>query len=51
VITDVGVQSVLSVLVKNFVLETRDGHETKIEMARGFFPRPKVAGEAPGERG
>ncbi|KAF8838204.1 cytochrome P450 [Paxillus ammoniavirescens] len=38
-------KSVLSVLVKNFVLETRDGPETKIEVARGIFPRPKVAGE------
>ncbi|KAG8218158.1 cytochrome P450 [Butyriboletus roseoflavus] len=38
-------KAVLSVLVKNFVFEPRDGTETKIEMARGFLPRPRVAGE------
>lgn len=38
-------QAVLSVLVKNFVFELRDGPETKLEMARGFLPRPRVAGE------
>ncbi|KAN0098017.1 Cytochrome P450 [Tylopilus felleus] len=37
---------VLSVLVKNFVFELRDGPETAIDMARGhLLPRPKVAGE------
>ena len=35
----------LSILVKNFVFELRDGPETVIEMARGILPRPKVAGE------
>ena len=39
-------QAVLSVLVRNFVFELRDGPETKIEMGRGFLPRPRVAGEA-----
>jgi len=38
-------KAVLSVLVKNFVFELRDGPETKLEMARGFLPRPRVAGE------
>ena len=32
-------------LVKNFVFELRDGPGTKIEMARGIFPRPQVVGE------
>ncbi|KAF8545928.1 cytochrome P450 [Imleria badia] len=36
---------VLSILVKNFVFELRDGPETVIELARGILPRPKVAGE------
>ena len=35
----------MSVLVKNFVFELRDGAGTKIEMGRGFLPRPRVAGE------
>ncbi|KAH0839444.1 cytochrome P450 [Lanmaoa asiatica] len=38
-------KAVLSVLIKNFVFELRDGAETKIEMCRGFLPRPRVAGE------
>ena len=38
-------QAVLSVLIKNFVFELRDGPETKLEMGRGFLPRPRVAGE------
>jgi len=38
-------KAVLSVLVKNFVFELRDGEDTKIEMGRGFLPRPRVAGE------
>ncbi|KAN0097962.1 Cytochrome P450 [Tylopilus felleus] len=39
-------KAVLSVLIKNFVFELRDGPETKLEMgARGFLPRPRVAGE------
>ncbi|KAF8548042.1 cytochrome P450 [Imleria badia] len=38
-------KAVLSVLVKNFFFELRDGAETKIEMGRGFLPRPRVAGE------
>ncbi|KAG9309786.1 cytochrome P450 [Chiua virens] len=38
-------KAVLSVLVKNFVFEMRDGPETKLEMSRGILPRPRVAGE------
>jgi len=38
-------KAVLSVLVKNFVFELRDGQETKIEIGRGFLLRPRVAGE------
>ncbi|KAF9233331.1 cytochrome P450 [Melanogaster broomeanus] len=36
---------VLSVLVKNFVFELRDGPDTKVEIGRGFLPRPRVVGE------
>jgi hypothetical protein len=36
---------VLSVIVKNFVFELRDGPDTKVEMGRGLLARPKVAGE------
>ncbi|KAF8128180.1 cytochrome P450 [Boletus edulis] len=36
---------VLSVLVKHFVFELRDGPETVIEIVNGILPRPKVAGE------
>ncbi|KAH0839400.1 cytochrome P450 [Lanmaoa asiatica] len=38
-------KAVLSVLVKNFVFEMRDGVDSKIEIGRGVFPRPKIAGE------
>ncbi|KAF8548313.1 cytochrome P450 [Imleria badia] len=38
-------KAVLSVLVKNFVFEQRDSAGTRIEMGRGFLPRPRVAGE------
>ncbi|KAI9456893.1 cytochrome P450 [Boletus coccyginus] len=36
---------VLSVLVKNFVFELRDGVDSKIEIGRGMLLRPKIAGE------
>ncbi|KAI6037500.1 cytochrome P450 [Pisolithus marmoratus] len=39
------IKMVLSVVIKNFVLEMRDGPDTKIEIARGIVLRPKVAGE------
>ncbi|KAG1818513.1 cytochrome P450 [Suillus subaureus] len=38
-------KTVLSVLVKNFVFEMRDGLDTPVEIARGIFPRPRVVGE------
>ncbi|KAL4068897.1 cytochrome P450 [Scleroderma yunnanense] len=38
-------KAVLSVLVKNFVFEMRDGPDTQVEMGRGMLPRPKLAGE------
>lgn len=38
-------KTVLSVLVKNFVFELRDGPETKLEIGRGILPRPKLVGE------
>ncbi|KAI6040734.1 cytochrome P450 [Pisolithus marmoratus] len=36
---------VLSVLVKSFVFEMRDGPDTKVEVGRGILERPKLAGE------
>ncbi|KAG1815929.1 cytochrome P450 [Suillus subaureus] len=38
-------KAVLSVLVKNFVFEMRDGPDTPIEVANGLLPRPRVVGE------
>ncbi|KAF8425081.1 cytochrome P450 [Boletus edulis BED1] len=38
-------KAVLTVLVKNYVFELRDGVNSKIEIGRGVFPRPKLAGE------
>ncbi|KAG1889105.1 cytochrome P450 [Suillus fuscotomentosus] len=38
-------KTVLSVLVKNFVFEMRDGPDTPVEVARGLLPRPRVVGE------
>ena len=32
-------------LVKHFVFELRDGVHSKIDIGRGVFPRPKMAGE------
>ncbi|KAI5985871.1 cytochrome P450 [Pisolithus albus] len=39
------IKMVLSVVIKNFVLEMRDGLDTKVEVERGITLRPKVAGE------
>jgi len=39
------IQTVLSVLVKNFVFEMRNGQDTPVEVVRGIFPRPRVVGE------
>ncbi|KAI6103762.1 cytochrome P450 [Pisolithus croceorrhizus] len=38
-------KAVLSVLVKSFVFEMRDGPNTQIELAQGILPRPRVVGE------
>ncbi|EIW75879.1 cytochrome P450 [Coniophora puteana RWD-64-598 SS2] len=38
-------KAVLSVLVRNFAFELRDGPDTKFESQRTFLPRPRVAGE------
>ncbi|KDQ56786.1 hypothetical protein JAAARDRAFT_179466 [Jaapia argillacea MUCL 33604] len=40
------IKAVLSVLIRNYSFEFRDGPETQIEKARGILPRPKVAGES-----
>ncbi|KAI6037504.1 cytochrome P450 [Pisolithus marmoratus] len=39
------IKTVLSVVVKNFVLEMKDGPDTKVEAVRGISLRPKVTGE------
>ncbi|KAI6040758.1 cytochrome P450 [Pisolithus marmoratus] len=39
------IKMLLAVLVKNFVLEMRDGPDTKVEMVMGIILRPKIAGE------
>ncbi|KAI6000267.1 cytochrome P450 [Pisolithus marmoratus] len=39
------IKAVLSVLVKNFVFEMRDGPNTQIELCRGILPRPRIVGE------
>ncbi|KAI6152769.1 cytochrome P450 [Pisolithus thermaeus] len=36
---------VMSVLVRNFVFELRDGHNTRVEHVMGLLPRPKIVGE------
>ncbi|KAI6099010.1 cytochrome P450 [Pisolithus sp. B1] len=38
-------KAVMSVLVKNFVFEMRDGPSTQVGRGRGLLPRPKIAGE------
>ena len=38
-------QAILSVLIRHFAFELRDGPDTKFEMGRVILPRPKVAGE------
>ncbi|KAI6104602.1 cytochrome P450 [Pisolithus croceorrhizus] len=38
-------KAVMSVLVKNFVFEMRDGPNTQVELGRGLLPRPKIVGE------
>ncbi|KAG0700467.1 cytochrome P450 [Suillus ampliporus] len=36
---------IVSVLVKNFIFEMRDGPGTQVEMVKGILPRPRVVGE------
>lgn len=43
--SDNPLQAVLSVLVRNYAFELRDGTDTEFVMGRGVLPRPKVAGE------
>ncbi|KAG2096081.1 cytochrome P450 [Suillus discolor] len=38
-------KTVVSVLVKNFVFEMRDGPDTPVEVVRGILLRPRVVGE------
>ncbi|KAG1849944.1 cytochrome P450 [Suillus subalutaceus] len=38
-------KTVLSVLVKSFVFEMRDGPDIPVEVVRGILPRPRVVGE------
>ena len=38
-------QAVLTVLIKNFAFELRDGIDSKIEIGRGVLPRPNIVGE------
>ncbi|KAI6026788.1 cytochrome P450 [Pisolithus microcarpus] len=39
------IKMVILTVIKNFVLEMRDGPDTKVEMTRGIKMRPKVSGE------
>jgi hypothetical protein len=39
------IQTVLLVLVKNFVFEMRDGPNSQVEIVRGIMSRPRVIGE------
>ncbi|KAI6037495.1 cytochrome P450 [Pisolithus marmoratus] len=41
----VEIKTVLWVVIKNFVLEMRDGPNTKVEITRGLTLRPRIAGE------
>jgi len=38
-------KTALSVLIRNFTFEMRDGPDTKVDRAISLFARPKVAGE------
>ncbi|KAI5117593.1 hypothetical protein M0805_004044 [Coniferiporia weirii] len=38
-------KSVLSVLVRNYIFDMRDGPKTKIEIVTTILPRPKIEGE------
>ncbi|KAI6101624.1 cytochrome P450 [Pisolithus croceorrhizus] len=39
------IKTVLSMAIRNFVLEMKDGPNTKVELSRGITLRPKVVGE------
>ncbi|KAI6040776.1 cytochrome P450 [Pisolithus marmoratus] len=39
------IKTVLWVVIKSFVLEMRDGPNTKVEITRGITLRPRIAGE------
>ncbi|KAI6169881.1 cytochrome P450 [Pisolithus thermaeus] len=39
------IKMVLSMAIRNFVLEMKDGPDTKVELSRGLTVRPKIAGE------
>ncbi|KAI6026842.1 cytochrome P450 [Pisolithus microcarpus] len=39
------IKTVLSMAIRNFVLEMKDGPDTKVELSRGITLRPKVVGE------
>ena len=41
----VTLKSVLTVLIRNYVFDMRDGPETKVDMVFTILPRPKVSGE------
>jgi cytochrome P450 len=38
-------KAALSVLIRNYVIELRDGPETKFELGRAILPRPRLVGE------
>lgn len=38
-------KAVMSVLVRNFVFEMRDGPDTRVELSRGLLLRPRIVGE------
>ncbi|THH07480.1 hypothetical protein EW145_g3350 [Phellinidium pouzarii] len=39
------IKTVLSVLIRNYTFDMRDGPETKVDIITTILPRPKVAGE------
>ncbi|KAI6127348.1 cytochrome P450 [Pisolithus croceorrhizus] len=39
------IKTELSMAIKNFVLEMKDGPDTKVELSRGITLRPKIVGE------
>ena len=41
-------KAVLFVLIRNFILEPRDGPDTQYDVQRAVLPRPKIRDEQPG---